>query len=358
LDEIYFTEDILPHHFVWHSAFIGLSAHPNWNNTLPRIELKGLTGDSIPFTISSLMLNERGINPVGGATGNLTRSRIHDRMVKEAFIDFVKNNPSYIFQLYVYYKPLGIIKNIKVLLSSIPMNSWIIVFISLFLLLLLNPVLEKIRIQHLLRINIFIFSILLMSQAPLIWAYPASHVMADQLIFFIFAFILLIFSIINFAKVLFFDVELNSNKSELKKNMEKAMSDIDYKQTSINSSDGNSKFEFTFLQECLLFSFKCILLIGIFIFSLKLFVPDLITIKSNTANYLSNLRLDLLTERRQLYLLSFIQNPAVLYKTSEIAEKDGEIGIAIRDMELAIGLLELHRVDKQIKIIYMYIKYI
>lgn len=47
-------------------------------------------------------------------------------------------------------------------------------------------------------------------------------------------------------------------------------------------------------------------------------------------------------ERTQLHLLSFIQNPAVLYKTSVMDEEAGKLKEAIRDMELAIGLLEMH----------------
>jgi hypothetical protein len=47
-------------------------------------------------------------------------------------------------------------------------------------------------------------------------------------------------------------------------------------------------------------------------------------------------------ERTQLHLLSFIQNPAVLYKTSVMDEEEGKLKEAVRDMELAIGLLEMH----------------
>lgn len=53
-------------------------------------------------------------------------------------------------------------------------------------------------------------------------------------------------------------------------------------------------------------------------------------------------------ERAKLYILSFVQNPAALYKTSELAEKDSKFESAIRDMELAVGLLEMHNADKQV----------
>src|SRR5882672_5362812 len=54
-----------------------------------------------------------------------------------------------------------------------------------------------------------------------------------------------------------------------------------------------------------------------------------------------------LTERNKLYLLGFVQNPTVLYMTSELAEKQGFPEAAKRDMELAIGLIELHTTDRR-----------
>ena len=63
---------------------------------------------------------------------------------------------------------------------------------------------------------------------------------------------------------------------------------------------------------------------------------------------LSESTLKIRNEKTKLYMLSFVQNPRVLYLTSEISEKEGSIEGAIRDMEVAIGLLELHNADKNI----------
>ena len=61
-----------------------------------------------------------------------------------------------------------------------------------------------------------------------------------------------------------------------------------------------------------------------------------------------NLQKELKREQAKLYFLSFVQNPAALYKTSEIEEREDKLSNAIRDMELAIGLLEMHGADKQV----------
>jgi|SRR5688500_16892636 len=53
------------------------------------------------------------------------------------------------------------------------------------------------------------------------------------------------------------------------------------------------------------------------------------------------------SERNKLYMLGIVQNPAALYQTSELAEKAGFLESARRDMELAVGLVELHARDQK-----------
>lgn len=54
------------------------------------------------------------------------------------------------------------------------------------------------------------------------------------------------------------------------------------------------------------------------------------------------------TPKLKLVLLSFVQNPQALLKVSEIEEAEGKLDNAIRETELAIGLLEMHGADKQV----------
>lgn len=51
------------------------------------------------------------------------------------------------------------------------------------------------------------------------------------------------------------------------------------------------------------------------------------------------------TPVNQLFLLSFVQNPEGLYMVSEIWENEKRYDFAIREMRLAIGLLEMHNAD-------------
>ena len=48
------------------------------------------------------------------------------------------------------------------------------------------------------------------------------------------------------------------------------------------------------------------------------------------------------TDQNKYIALTLIQNPRILWKISETDESKGNLPNAIRDMEVAIGLLEMH----------------
>jgi hypothetical protein len=51
------------------------------------------------------------------------------------------------------------------------------------------------------------------------------------------------------------------------------------------------------------------------------------------------------TAINRIFILSFVQNPEGLYMASEIWESEKRYDFAIREMRLAIGLLEMHSAD-------------
>jgi len=115
----------------------------------------------------------------------------------------------------------------------------------------------------------------------------------------------------------------------------------------MESSEGQSAFRS-------LWMFAAKLAITLFIFGLfvEMFVPDFSEIRTSLATQKGAIQQRLNrtfgNERTKLYILSFVQNPMALYKTSEIAERENKFDSAVRDMELAIGLLEMHNADKQV----------
>lgn len=54
------------------------------------------------------------------------------------------------------------------------------------------------------------------------------------------------------------------------------------------------------------------------------------------------------TPINQIFLLSFVGNPEGLYMASEIWESEKRYDFAIREMRLAIGLLEMHNANDMV----------
>ena len=58
------------------------------------------------------------------------------------------------------------------------------------------------------------------------------------------------------------------------------------------------------------------------------------------------------TDQNKYIALTLIQNPRILWKMSETDESKGNLPNAIRDMEAAIGLLEMHGARLEVLQIY------
>ncbi|MDO8465370.1 MAG: hypothetical protein Q7S46_09000 [Gallionella sp.] len=102
--------------------------------------------------------------------------------------------------------------------------------------------------------------------------------------------------------------------------------------------DGELLTEF---EKVVLFSIK----FGVVLFGLFIFMSIILYDMSKGAQQFKK-------PVNQLILLSFVQNPRALLKISEIEEAEGHIDRAIRETELAIGLLEMHGADKQVIVFY------
>ena len=178
LDAVYFTDDLLPHHFVWHNAYMALSLHPGWNDNLPMQELAGLGGDAIPFTASSVVLKNRGIANTGGANGGNFKTRLHDRTVRDELFSFIKNHPLYTFELYAYYKPIAIFTTLVSGIKSIKPIAW---FIALISVLISAFLLFYDHNKYSIGSSIAFIIVFLGSCLPGIWAYSAVYLMGDQL---------------------------------------------------------------------------------------------------------------------------------------------------------------------------------
>jgi hypothetical protein len=173
----YFTDELLPGHVVWHSAYIGLSLHPEW----PR---DGLGGDSIPFSASTkyMKATQPDFPFKQGRITNGYYLRIHDQVIRKLYLDFAVANPRYMLELLSFYKPARYLAVYRSFLTSI---SGIGIAFGLAAILAVATGLAALRWRasepagHIL---VPVGGIALGSLAPSMWAYPAPTVMFDSIL--------------------------------------------------------------------------------------------------------------------------------------------------------------------------------
>jgi hypothetical protein len=98
----------------------------------------------------------------------------------------------------------------------------------------------------------------------------------------------------------------------------------------------NSKL---FYSELVLFSIKAAIAFILFIIAMAVYMPDF-----SALSY--SIKKEAKKEKTRVALMSFIQNPAALYRASEIDEKAGKLNDAVMEMQMAIGLLEMHSANQ------------
>lgn len=94
----------------------------------------------------------------------------------------------------------------------------------------------------------------------------------------------------------------------------------------------------SFASQLVLFSIKAAIIFIFFIVAAVVLMPDFSALSYSIKKAAKD-------EKTRVALMSFIQNPAALYRASEIDEKAGKLNDAVIEMEMAIGLLEMHNAN-------------
>lgn len=94
----------------------------------------------------------------------------------------------------------------------------------------------------------------------------------------------------------------------------------------------------SFSSQLILFSIKAAIIFILFIVATVVLIPDFSALSYSVKKAAKD-------EKTRVALMSFIQNPAALYRTSEIDEKAGKLNNAVMEMQMAIGLLEMHNAN-------------
>lgn len=345
LDDVYFSGDMTKSHVVWHSAWIGLSTHPKWQEHLPRKELADRGGDGIPFRLSELVAAETGQKIVGGAKGGLTLDGVHERILKNEFFNFVRKNPRYVLELYLFYKPLNILKTFVVMINSIP---GLLLFGALTLSLLLVAVscyYRRLDTNDLGGPTLATSVVFLASLAPNVWAYPTNYAMAEQLSLFF----MLLIMIASYVVAFVFDFTIyrgevrvgNRDKYaepvlNLSPVLEQVTKLILFFKLMLRGAFVRLGFLRDLVYQLTLFLIKALLVVATCFMLIKFIATEALY---STQISMENLK-QRVKERRpeiKLFFFGLIDNPVVFSKLSYIYEEQGRLDKALEVMELAIG---------------------
>jgi hypothetical protein len=178
IDERYFWDDNMPHHLTWHSAYLGLTFHPEWPLMKPYADLPDSYEDSVAFGLFTHRMQETGRPYAASWRPGYYLAREHEKLMRSEYLRFVWDHPRYMLELMLYEKPKLFLKIVEQTIISIKVEGWVSAFPSLLLsaaLLLLARGGRRIS-ECVAGFGIIWCS----SMLPMLWAYPAPHVAADQ----------------------------------------------------------------------------------------------------------------------------------------------------------------------------------
>lgn len=175
LDRVYFFDGNMPNHMVWHSAFVGLAFHPDW----PKLKPYGVgeSGDGIGFLLFERARKQQHLPYVSPNGFYLVRT--YEKFVRDQYFRFLRRHPKYAVELFLYYKPLILYSLLSHFISSINVNGLYLIFGSLLLLIYLF--MQRVGNDNIFEYLLAFSLIWLCSLIPVIWAYPAPHVISDPL---------------------------------------------------------------------------------------------------------------------------------------------------------------------------------
>jgi hypothetical protein len=174
----YFTDELTPSHLFWHTAYIGLSYHPQWFVHHP-----GEYGDAIPFNASTRYLAKTQPNfpATQSPITNGYWMRLHDRIVRHLFFQFARENPRFMLELYGWWKPVTFISAYINLSRSVLGGLPLFGLFSVMGILVFSSIWFPGHSRTVVASALVPSGVIAVSTlAPNMWGYPNHHVIIDS----------------------------------------------------------------------------------------------------------------------------------------------------------------------------------
>jgi hypothetical protein len=180
LNPIYFTDDAMPYHGAWHSAYVGYAMSPD------SVALGGpKPGDALDsqgmYADVAYSKEHHFLSGYPSYISPWTRSeklRLHDNMMRRVVTDMWRKHPVGTLLLYIYYKPMALASAYMAVALTIPRAIWLwaLSTLSLFWLFWIFTVrTESAEDAARQMATLFMWGAAasFVCSAPYIWAYPS-----------------------------------------------------------------------------------------------------------------------------------------------------------------------------------------
>ncbi|MBL6613429.1 MAG: hypothetical protein ISP49_00680 [Reyranella sp.] len=187
LHPAYFTDDIMPYHGAWHSAYLGIIVSPTL--VAATGDPKRPWGDAVGYAAALQYLRKKSFIATEGEYfspwTHTYKMRLHDRTMKSLYLDLVSEYPFTTVALYVYWKPLHLRHVVEYLLAGVPPETWVIAVVAFLLLGVTAALMNRLNRTDVLVTMALALAAVLFASIPSIWAYASVDTVADAVLSFL-----------------------------------------------------------------------------------------------------------------------------------------------------------------------------
>lgn len=184
LHPAYFTDDIMPYHGAWHSAYLGIFMSPTLWATTGKDSKEW--SDALGYEIALRYLREKGfIAKEGDYLSPWTRTykmRLHDRTMRAIYLDLVQEYPFTTLGLYLYYKPYWLYAFVSPQLQMIPDGPWAVVILGTVVMAIIAVIGRRMTAAEMWSAFWLGLMAAMFSSLPNMWAYTGHQTVADVLL--------------------------------------------------------------------------------------------------------------------------------------------------------------------------------
>ena len=194
LHPVYFTDDVIPYHGLWHSSVVGFMYTPELFSSPYRPEEADKYGwDMVGyFEAMNYLARTHFLPPMTDVDHfpigyispwtNTIKFRFHDNIMRRVFFQAVERHPITALRLYLHKKPWAIYMTINSLLQGNANDHWLIILVTSAIILGLLFSFFSLEREEITRLLLLWLGGLFISTLPNMWAYAAIQTVTDLFI--------------------------------------------------------------------------------------------------------------------------------------------------------------------------------